>query len=164
MVDDDHFTEGLSSAGRDMNKGKGKAKAGKRKATAKATSRKRVAPKKGDASLALAKQIARIASDRKAEEIVVLDLRGLSSFTDSFVICSGLSDRQVLSIAESVRDEMKRAGRLPLSEEGVRSGHWALLDYGEVVLHVFYHADRAHYQLERLWYDAPRVALRGITF
>lgn len=140
-----------------------KAKATKRKAVAKAPPQKRSAKKGTDASLALAKRIARIADDHKAEGIAVLDLRGLSAFTDYFVICSGLSDRQVQAIAESVHDEVKRSGRLPLGQEGMRSGRWALLDYGDVVIHVFYHADREHYQLERLWFDAPRVTLRGIT-
>lgn len=127
----------------------------------KGAPRKRLAKGRGGASLAFAKRIARIAADHKAEDIAVLDLRGLSGFTDYFVICSGLSDRQVQAIAESIHDEVKRDGRLPLGEEGFRSGHWALLDYGDAVAHIFYHADREHYQLERLWYDAPRVPLRG---
>ena len=119
--------------------------------------------KETDASRELARRIASIASDRKAIDIAVLDLRSLTSFTDYFVIASGASDRQVEAIAGAVREEMKRGGRLPISEEGLRSGHWALIDYGDVVTHVFYHTDRDHYQLEKLWSDAPRVTFRGIS-
>ena len=111
----------------------------------------------------IARKIAGIASDHKAEDIVVMDLRPVTSFTDYFVVASGMSDRQVQAIADSVRDEMKRAGRLPISEEGFRDGHWALIDYGDVILHVFYHEDREHYQLESLWHDAPRVKFKGIN-
>lgn len=119
--------------------------------------------KPADEQLEIAKGIASIAADHKAEEIAVLDLRGLSSFTDYFIICSGTSDRHVQAIAESIVGEMRREGRRTLGEEGVRAGRWALLDFGGIVVHVFYHADREHYQLERLWYDAPRVTLRGVT-
>ncbi len=115
-------------------------------------------------SRALAKQIATIAGEMKGEEILVLDLRKLTSFTDYFVICSGNSDRQVQAIARAVHDDVKKeGGRIPLGEEGVGSGHWALLDYGDVVTHVFYRDDREHYALEKLWFDAPRVNFKGIT-
>lgn len=126
------------------------------------------APAKGktsasDPSRELARKIASVVSDHKGIDIAVLDLRGLTSFTDFFVIASGASDRQVEAIAAAVREELKRGGRLPISEEGLRSGHWALIDYGDVVTHVFYHTDRDHYQLEKLWSDAPRVTFRGIS-
>ena len=111
----------------------------------------------------LAKRIAEIASEKKAVDILVLDLRKLTSFTDFFVVASGASDRQVQAIAEAIHRDMKDAGRLPLGEEGMRSGRWALLDYGDVVTHVFYKAEREHYQLERLWFDAPRVVFKGIN-
>ena len=111
----------------------------------------------------LAKRIAEIASDKKAIDILVLDLRKLTSFTDFFVIASGASDRQVQAIADAIHREIKDAGRMPLGEEGMRTGHWALLDYGDVVTHVFYHADREHYQLERLWFDAPRLTFKGVN-
>lgn len=112
--------------------------------------------KKSDTSV-LAKTIARIAADHKAVDIKILDLRKLTSFTDYFIICSGASDRQVQAVANSVYDDLKKAGRLPISEEGVQTGLWALLDYGDVVVHVFYQDEREHYQLEKLWHDAPRV-------
>ena len=111
----------------------------------------------------LAKKIANIASDHKAIDIVVLDLKKLTSFTDYFIICSGASDRQVKAIADSIHYDIKNeSGRLPLGEEGVNSGHWALIDYGDVVAHVFYEEDREHYQLEKLWHDAAEVKLEGI--
>lgn len=119
--------------------------------------------KKSITSLALAKNIAKVASDHKAVDIVVLDLRKLQSFTDFFVICSGMSDRQVFAIADSIYDEMKKKGRIPFGEEGADKGHWALVDYGDVVAHIFYHTDREHYHLEKLWYDAPRLTLKAIT-
>lgn len=111
----------------------------------------------------LAKKIASIASDHKAEDIVVLSLAGLTSFTDFFMVCTGNSDRQVSAIADSIRAEIKKDGRLPLGEEGIQEGRWALLDYGEVVVHVFYKELRDYYQLERLWHDAPRLKISGVT-
>ncbi len=112
----------------------------------------------------LAKRIAEIASDKQAVDIQVLDLRKLTSFTDFFVICSGNSDRQVGAIARAIHEGLKKDhGIMPLGNEGMDSGHWALLDYGDVVTHVFYHEDREHYQLEKLWFDAPRVTFKGIN-
>lgn len=111
--------------------------------------------------LALARKIAKIADEHKALDIVTLDLKGLASFTDYFIICSGASDRQVQAIADAIHMDMKKEGRLPISEEGVRLGRWALIDYGEVVAHIFHQTDRDHYQLERLWQDAPRIGIRG---
>jgi len=111
----------------------------------------------------LAKNIAKIASDHKALDIAVLDLRKLTSFTDYFVICSGTSDRQVLAIADAIHHDIKKVGRMPMGEEGMRSGHWALIDYSDVVVHVFYEEMREYYQLERLWHDAPRLVFKGIN-
>lgn len=125
---------------------------------------KRVRVRRGpDPSREIAREIAVIASEHKAEEIAVLDLRGLSSFTDYFVICSGASDRQVEAVGEAIIEEMKGKGHRPLGAEGVRQGRWALIDYGGAVAHIFYRADREHYQLEKLWYDAPRVEFRGVS-
>lgn len=118
---------------------------------------KKKTEKKADAACVLAKRIFEIADDHKASDITVLDLRRLTSFTDYFIIATGMSDSQVRAIAESIRKDLKRAGKIPLSEEGFRSGRWAVLDYGDVVVHVFYHMERAHYSLERLWHDAPRL-------
>lgn len=111
----------------------------------------------------LAQRIAKIASDHKAHDIVVLDLRKLTSFTDFFVICSGASDRQVGAIASAIHDEMKKHNRLPMGDEGLDSGKWALLDYGDVVTHVFYREERDYYALEKLWFDAPRIVFKGVN-
>ena len=129
-------------------------------------SRAKVAAKKqreDDPSRLLARRVAEVASDHKALDIEVLDLRTLTSFTDYFIVMSGASDRQVAAIADAIHLGLKEAGHVPLSEEGFRGGHWALIDYGDVVVHVFYSATREHYQLEKLWFDAPRVAFKGIN-
>ena len=94
---------------------------------------------------------------RKAEDLSVLDLRELSSFTDFFLIGHGNSSRQNAAIAEAVEAELKPAGFRPLSVEGRESSEWMLLDYGSLVVHVFSRAARDHYGLETLWGDAPRI-------
>jgi ribosome-associated protein len=100
------------------------------------------------------------ARSKKAEEPVVLDLRGLSDVTDFFIICHGSSDRQVLAIAESVEERLRReAGRKPQNVEGQRRAEWILLDYIDFIVHVFVAERREFYRLERLWGDAPEVAI-----
>jgi ribosome-associated protein len=94
---------------------------------------------------------------RKAEDICVLDLREISSFTDFFLIGHGNSSRQNLAVAEAVEAGLKPAGLRPLSVEGRESAEWVLLDYGSLVVHVFSRAARDHYGLESLWGDAPRL-------
>jgi ribosome-associated protein len=110
-------------------------------------------------SLEKALECARIAIDKKAENVKVLDLSRISSFTDHFVIASGMSDRQVKTIAESVETALRARGLRPLSSEGLADGRWVLLDYGDVVIHVFLDALREYYDLETLWTDAPRVKI-----
>jgi ribosome-associated protein len=100
---------------------------------------------------------ARAALEKKAEEVLVLDLRGLSGYTDYLVIGSGTSDRQLEAIAEGIEKELKALGHKLVGSEGQRGGRWVLLDFGDVVVHVFHQDDRAHYDLEGLWADAPRV-------
>ncbi|MDW7709089.1 MAG: ribosome silencing factor [Deferrisomatales bacterium] len=102
---------------------------------------------------------ARAAADKRAADLLVLDVRKLSSFTDYFLIASGSSDRRVQSIAEGVLEAMARRGRRPLGAEGVREGRWALLDFGDWVVHVFYEDVRRAFDLEGLWFDAERVEL-----
>ncbi len=102
---------------------------------------------------------ARALSDRKAGDLVLLEVKDLSSFTDYFLICSGNSDRQVQAIASHVEEKMDQRGFHPLGVEGKREGHWILLDYGDVVVHVFYQPVREFYDLERLWSEAPRMEL-----
>jgi ribosome-associated protein len=101
----------------------------------------------------------RAALERKAYDLVVLETTKLTSIADYFVICSGRSDTQVQAIAEAVRDHLGSLGVHALSTEGIERGQWALLDYGDVVVHVFQVPVRAFYDLDRLWARAPRVAL-----
>jgi ribosome-associated protein len=94
---------------------------------------------------------------RKAKDLTILKVSAVSSFTDYFVICSGTSDRQVQALAEAIRENMKKAGILPLGVEGEKIGKWVLLDYADVIVHIFYEPNRAFYDLERLWPDIPRM-------
>jgi ribosome-associated protein len=95
---------------------------------------------------------------RKALDVVVLDVRQLTSLADTFIICSGRSNRQVTAIGEYIRTAMKKQGIAPLSIEGLKEGHWVLMDYGSVVIHIFYDPVRRFYDLEGLWADAPRIS------
>jgi len=99
---------------------------------------------------------------RKALGLVVLDVRELTSVADVFIICSGRSNRQVTAIAEFIITELKKAGKKPLSVEGKKEGHWVLLDYGHVIIHVFYESVRNFYDLEGLWVDAKRIKTKSL--
>ena len=99
---------------------------------------------------------------RKALGLVVLDVRNLTSVADVFIICSGSSNRQVTAIAEFIQTELKKAGKKPLSVEGKKEGHWVLLDYGHVIIHVFYESVRNFYDLEGLWVDAKRIKTKSL--
>jgi ribosome-associated protein len=100
---------------------------------------------------------ARVLLERKALDLVVLEVKNLSSFTDYFLICSGRSDRQVQALASHLEEKLGGEGIHPLGVEGKREGRWILMDYGEVIVHVFYQPVREFYDLERLWSEAPRV-------
>jgi ribosome-associated protein len=100
-----------------------------------------------------------LALDKKALEPVLLDVRQLCSFCNYQLVLSGRSDRQVDAIADGIALGLKQEGLRPISTEGARSGQWALLDYGDFVVHVFLHSAREHYDLEGLWNDAPRIPL-----
>ena len=100
-----------------------------------------------------------LALDKKALEPVLLDVRQLCSFCNYQLVVSGRSDRQVDAIADAIEQGLKEEGMRPISTEGARTGQWALLDYGDFVVHVFLHAAREHYDLEGLWNDAPRVPI-----
>jgi ribosome-associated protein len=102
-----------------------------------------------------------LAADRKAADLLVLDLRGISNATDFFFLASGTSDMHVRSIAEHVIEELKKTGVRPAHVEGLRTGRWVLLDYIDFVVHVFHPAAREFYQLERLWGDAPAYAIEA---
>ena len=99
----------------------------------------------------------RAALEKKAFNLVLLDLKNISSFTEYFLICSGRSDRQVQAIARSIEDDLKKMGIYSLGMEGFEEGKWILLDYDDVVVHVFLDPVRMFYDLEGLWLDAPRV-------
>ncbi len=99
---------------------------------------------------------AELALERKAQDVVALDLRGISSASDFFLLASGTSDVQVKAIADHVVDELKKAGERPTHVEGRETGRWVLLDYIDFVVHVFHPQARDFYQLENLWGDAPR--------
>ena len=99
---------------------------------------------------------------KKAFRLVVLDVRDLTSVADAFVICSGQSNRQVMAIAENIQKDLKKQNIMPLNVEGAGEGHWVLLDYGHVIIHVFYEPVRAFYDLEGLWMDAKRVNTRSM--
>lgn len=105
----------------------------------------------------------RAALGRKAGDMVILDLRGVCDVADAFVICSGRSNRQVSAIAEHIERELRTAGIRPLGVEGANEGQWALLDYGDVVIHVFYEPVRQFYDLEGLWSDADRIPVEKIV-
>lgn len=94
---------------------------------------------------------------KKAIDPVVLDVRGLTSVSDIFIICSGRSNRQVSAISDHIQVSLKKHAIQPLSVEGKKEGHWILLDYGHVIIHVFYEPIRAFYDLEGLWIDAKRI-------
>lgn len=102
---------------------------------------------------------AELALERKAGEVVALDLTGISSATDFFVIGSGSSDIHVRSIAEHVIDELKKDGVRPTHVEGMEGGRWVLIDYFDFVVHVFHPQARDFYQLEALWGDAPGTSI-----
>ena len=108
-------------------------------------------------------EIARIAAqaalDKKAEDLVVLDVRGLASFTDYFVIMSGRSTRHVQGLAEAVDSTLRQRRIKSSTSEGLNEGHWVLLDYNDVVVHIFYSETRSFYDLEGLWHDAPRISV-----
>jgi ribosome-associated protein len=108
-------------------------------------------------SVDLACVAARAASDKQGEDVVVLDVRDLITITDYFVIASGASDRQVKTIAEEVEKALKERGVKPVRVEGEVASRWVLLDFVDLVVHVFHQDEREYYRLERLWIDAPRV-------
>lgn len=103
---------------------------------------------------------AHAALDKKALNLVILEIKELSSIADYFIICSGKSDRQVQGIAYSIEESLKKEGILPLGIEGFSEAKWILLDYNDVVIHVFYEPIREFYDLEGLLFDAPRIEMR----
>ncbi len=109
------------------------------------------------AALSLARRIVELAEDKKASDIVLIDVHELTSLADYFVICSGGSERQLGAIADGIAEGCKADGFLPLGREGQAGAHWVLLDFGAVVVHVFAPPERDYYQIERFWSDAPTL-------
>ena len=104
---------------------------------------------------ALVDRIASVASDRKAIDIRVLDVRGMVGYTDYFVICSGNTERQTKAIHDSVHESLKASGVLPRRVEGAREARWVLMDYLDAVVHIVTPDAREFYRLEQLWGEAP---------
>jgi len=101
----------------------------------------------------------RAAESKKATEIRVLDLAGITAFADYFVICTGANARNAQAIADEVELRLKRAGERPLSVEGYNQAEWILVDYGDFLVHIFSPKSRAYYDLERLWRNAKTVEI-----
>ena len=111
-------------------------------------------------SRALAKIVAQAAIDIKGMDLNVLDVRKLTSIADYFVIVSGRSDRQVQAICDNILEKTKNNGNRPLGIEGYHTGHWVLIDFADVIVHIFYEETRDFYALDKLWGEAPSVDLK----
>lgn len=101
----------------------------------------------------------RAAESRKAVDIRVLDLREITSFADFFVVCAGTNQRQIQAISDAVGEQLKEYGELPVSVEGYSNAEWVLMDYGDMLVHVFSEKSRTYYDLERLWRHAKDVGI-----
>jgi ribosome-associated protein len=101
------------------------------------------------------------ALDKKAEDVVILDMRGISSFTDFFLIASGTSEPQLKAIAASIRGKVRETtGQRPIAEDGFPGSQWVIIDYGSVIVHIFHSEKRSVYGLEDLWNDARRIEIK----
>ena len=103
--------------------------------------------------------VSRFALEKKAYDLVVMEVRDLTSIADYFIICSGRSDRQVQSIAQGIEENLRGMGVRPHSVEGAARGQWLLMDFSDVIVHIFYEPVREFYDIEGLWSDAPRAYL-----
>jgi ribosome-associated protein len=103
------------------------------------------------------------ADSKKANDIVVLDVHPLSSVTDRFLICNGASDRQIKAIVDAITEELTKRGEKPLAIEGYQQGTWVLIDCADLILHIFDEDTRQFYNLERLWHQAARLEVAGLT-
>ena len=99
------------------------------------------------------------ALDKKASQLVLLEVRDFTSIADYFIICSGRSDRQVQSIAQGIQEVARKAEIAVISIEGTSRGHWVLMDFADVIVHIFYQPVREFYDLDGLWADAPKFPL-----
>lgn len=156
-----------TKAGRGKKGGAGKGAAARRPAKPTAPARPRRAPSASparagpDEARPTAIAVAKAALDKKAEDVLVLDVRGLTSYADYFVVMTAESERQASAIADHVDDQLKKLGHRKVGVEGYESGRWILVDYGDVVAHVMNPESRGFYDLEGLWADAPRFRVDG---
>lgn len=114
-----------------------------------------------DTNVNLSELIAKAASEKKARDILILDMQQVSLVSDDFLICSANSTTQVKAIADNIEEKLKEVGVDYLHREGYREGRWVLLDYGTCVAHVFVEEERTFYNLEHLWADAPTKSYQG---
>ncbi len=105
----------------------------------------------------IAVKCAKIADEKKAQDIVILDVDKISSITDYFVICSAINERQLHAIADEIDKQMKKISVMKYGMEGYREAKWVLIDYGDVIVHIFEKEIRSYYDLELLWGDSPKV-------
>ena len=115
------------------------------------------APPTDRASLDLARRIVELAEDKKAADIVLLDLGELTTLADAFVICSGGSERQLSAIADGILEKLREEGVRPIGREGTPESHWVLVDFGAVIVHIFTPPERDYYQLEKHWAGAKTI-------
>jgi ribosome-associated protein len=120
---------------------------------------------KGGSSLLHSKEraikAAKTALNKKAKDTIILELKEISAIADYFIICSGESTVQVKSIAEAIEEKFSKNKIFPQGKEGLNFAHWILLDYGDVVIHIFDRESRSYYELEKLWLDAPRISFEN---
>lgn len=105
----------------------------------------------------LARAAVDIASDKKASDVLLLDIREVTTFADYFVICSGNNPRQIQAIADALEEDLEKQGARALHREGIAEAGWILLDFGDVIVHIFGTKEREYYRLERLWSEAKTV-------
>ncbi len=127
----------------------------KRKTPVRPKPREEGAEPPDEEALALARRAVDLASDKKASDIVLLEVRALTTLADYFVICSAQSERQLGAVADGIIEGLRDEGIKPIGREGSSDAHWLLVDYGSVIVHVMAPPERDFYQLERLWADAP---------
>jgi ribosome-associated protein len=134
-----------------------RAKATRSKARLGLPARETPPPADGRASLEVARRVVELAEDKKAADIVLLDLGELTTLADAFVICSGGSERQLDAIADGIVSGLRGEGVRPIGREGVAASHWVLLDFGGVIVHIFTPPERDFYSLEKHWSEAKTV-------
>ena len=117
---------------------------------------------KEQSSLEIAKRLSQVALDAKAEDIIILDVSKLSGFTDYFVLMSGRSTRHVQGLASTIDKEISSKRLKTSNTEGLDEGQWILLDFNDVIVHIFHSETRSFYDIEGLWHDAPRLDLSDI--